>query len=267
MATQAAAPIQNRPVAVRAAKPAAGEQAAPAATEASQRTVDVAKFRLLPGAGQPLVLGDEALKSGLIPRLVSGLAKMGPIGKGAAGAIVLGSTIIGPAVFGLSMWNIGKGAVQVKDDPTYAPASKGVIYGASAVMGVSFLTALGSAIPKIAAGTRLTLNKVSNISGGLAGTAFSAINLIETLRNKDATPVERMFAKLGFGTGMTGFVVGATALIASMTRLGAAAPGLVRALAWIGTGAGVGNMAFGLGQMLLGKNAWLNEKVKGSPLA
>jgi hypothetical protein len=114
---------------------------------------------------------------------------------------------------------------------------------------------------------RIVCNKVAGIVGGVGGNIFTVINLIETLRNKDAKPAERFFAKLGFFLGMTGFIFGTLAMMASMPWMAAVitkVPWLLPAATKIGNTVGIVGLFAWLGQLFMGKNVWLNNHLKGT---
>jgi hypothetical protein len=243
--------------------------------EELRRSIDVAQFRIMPGAGAPQVSAqvDATLGStGLLPWFLAKIERAASFGPKLANGIRFGTRLFGPAVFSFSaIWNARLLPKALKD-PTLAPASKATLVLGEVGTILGAVTATVAAVPqRIAAffgmaGTRQVLaNKASGIAGGVAGIGFSAINLVETMHNKQSRPAERFFAKLGFAVGLVGFIAGTTALALSMGAM----PGLMSLLpiaSKVATVAGIGGLISGVGQLFFGKNKKLNTALKGSIL-
>lgn len=239
------------------------------------RLVDVAKFRIMPGAGAPQVSAqvDSTLgTTGLLPFILNKIQSLGSIGGLISNGIRFATRLIGPSMYTFSaIWNARLLPKALKD-PTLGKGAKatlclgevGTIFGA--------FTAILSALPqRIASFLRLGLsrqvlaNKFSGISGGVAGIGFAAINLVETMHRKDAKPAERFFAKTGFVIGLLGFIAGTTALALSMGMVPGLAP-ILPIASKIATFAGIGGVVSMVGQLFLGKNKLLNDHLKGTVL-
>lgn len=242
-----------------------------AQAEAPKREVDPLKFRLLPGSGAPVVGAetDPTLGStGPIPWLLSKIEKLGPIGAGFAKHFRFATRLIGPSMYAFSAyWNL-KMLPGVMRDKTITAPSKAMLAAGSGFITLGAVCSAISALPvKLAAKFGLGMsklvaaNKISGISGGLAEFGFSIINMIETLRDKAATPAKRFFAKLGFGLGTTSFLTGSAAMILSMTGRGGA---IVPVLSKIATIAGLSGLVTNISQAVLGKNSWLNKHLQGT---
>ena len=92
---------------------------------------------------------------------------------------------------------------------------------------------------------------------------------IETVRNPDAKPAERCFAKLGFALGIVGFAFGTAAMLVSMPAFAGVAlklPGLLPLATKVANLMGISGMLAWGGQLFLGKNAWLNARLSGTLL-
>jgi hypothetical protein len=263
--TLASVSSPNRPLVaapVRVASPAAEEP---------KREANPLKFRLLPGSGAPVVGAetDPTLgNTGPIPWVLSRLEKLGPIGAKVAHSFRFATRLIGPSMYAFSAyWNL-KMLPGVMRDKTIKPLSKGILAAGSGFITLGAICSAIAALPvKLAAKFGLgmsklvTANKVSGISGGLAEFGFSIINMVETLRDKAATPTKRFFAKLGFGLGTTSFLTGSAAMILSMTGRPGAAVGVLSKVATI---AGLSGLVSNIGQAVLGKNSWLNKHLQGT---
>ena len=272
---EAKRPQAATPVVARRVQATAGSEA-PRPTAG----VDVAKFRILPGAGAPQVSAtvDATLgKTGLLPFILGKVEALGAVGLKVANGARFLTRLIGPIAYGVSaFWNI-KLLGQALKDPSLGGGSKAVLAVGTVGATVGAVAATLSALPARLAGflrlglpQQILANKASSIAGGIAGIGFAAINLVETLRNPDSKAGERFFAKTGFGIGLLGFVFGTTALVLSTGALGGlatAAPWLLPLASKVATVAGLAGLATWIGQLVLGKNQWLNEKLAGSPLA
>lgn len=267
------AEIKSIPVAKKPAAAAAPAQPAKPAAKA-ERMVDVANFRNLPLAGAPKVSAavDPTLgKTGVDAFILNRLEGLGKVGTIAANGVRLFTRVVGPIAYGISaVRNFGLFKKALKD-PTIDSKSKWALGFGTVGTAIGAAAAGIAALPlKLFGRFGLTLsrqikaNKVSGMVGGLAGIAYSTVNMVETLRNPDAKPAERAFSKLGFGLGALGFVTGSTAMILSMTG---GAPLLLGIASKVATGAGILGMASWLSQMFLGKNKWINEKLKGTAIA
>lgn len=245
-------------------------------------TTDVANFRILPLAGAPQVSAevDETLgKTGLVPFLLNKIDGLGKIGPAISNGFRVFTRVVGPIGYWASTVRNFKLLFAAKDDPTLNGKSKAALALGTIGTGVASVFATISALPARAAAAigisgkgLINANKLSGISGGIAGIAFATINMVETLRKKDAKPAERFFSKIGFGLGAIGFVFGTTALAIS-SGFGPAAV-LAKGLPWllpvaskVATFAGITGMASWISQMVFGKNKWLNEKLNGSVVA
>lgn len=239
-----------------------------------QRQVDVLSFRVLPGAGAPIVSAktDSTLgKTGPIPYILNKLDGLGSFGPKLANGIRFFTRCVGPVMYGVSAWWNLRMLPSVMRDKTIKTSSKitlatgsglvtvGAIGAAIAALPVKFAARIGLGLSKL-----VTANKVSGMAGGLAGLGFGLINMTETLRDPKATPSNRFFAKLGFGVGALGFVTGSAAMIMSMMGGGGAAIGICSKIA---TFTGIFGLLANIGQAVLGKNGWLNRHLKGSELA
>jgi hypothetical protein len=265
--------------------PKAGEKppAQPGKPEATAvSTVDVASFRNLPLAGAPQVSAevDETLgKTGLVPFLLNKIDGLGKIGPAISNGFRFLTRVVGPAAYWASTVRNFKLLFKANDDPTLNGKSKWTLALGTVGTGVAAAAATVAALPAKLAGMvgltargQINANKISGITGGIAGMAYATINMIETLRKKDAKPAERFFSKIGFGLGAIGFLFGTTALAIS-SGFGPAAV-LAKGLPWllpvaskVATVAGIAGMASWISQMIFGKNRWLNEKLKGSVVA
>ncbi len=263
------------PVAAQRVKATAGAEGSAPRTE-----VDVAKFRIMPLAGAPQVSAavDETLgKTGLLPFILSKVEAFGNLGLKAANGIRFLTRVLGPAAFTFSaFWNFRLLGKALKD-PALGGREKATLAIGTVATTLGALTAIVAALPARVAGLlrlgvshQVLANKASGIAGGIAGLGFAAINMVETLRNPRSQAGEKFFAKAGFGIGVIGFVFGTTALLLSM----GAGAGVASALPWllpvaskVATFAGLAGLASWIGQMVLGKNTWLNAKLAGTPLA
>jgi hypothetical protein len=267
--------VPLKPITVTAPPPPPPTAAPKAKEPKPHRLVDVAQFRIMPGSGAPQVSAevDATLGStGLLPWVLSRIEGLGAVGIKAANGVRFLTRLIGPALFGFSaVWNAILLPKALKD-PTLGKPSKAVLVLGEVGTILGAVTAFAAAIPaKLAGVLRLSgarqvlANKASGIAGGVAGIGFAAINLVETMHNPDSKPAERFFAKLGFGVGAVGFVAGTAALAISM---GLGAPAwLLPVASKVATFAGIGGVVSMIGQLFLGKNKALNEKLKGSVLA
>lgn len=256
--------VQARSVTVT---PAAKPQPAPAPATKPKRLVDVAQFRIMPGSGAPQVSAevDATLGStGLLPFFLTKIEALGNVGLKLANGVRFVTRLVGPALFGFSaVWNAMLLPKALKD-PTLGKPSKATLVLGEVGTVLGALTAFAAAIPaKLAGVLRLSgaqqvlANKASGIAGGVAGVGFAAINLVETMHNPDSKPAERLFAKLGFGIGVVGFVAGTAALAISM---GLGAPAwLLPVASKVATVAGIGGVVTMIGQLCFGKNKQLNE--------
>jgi hypothetical protein len=265
------APLFAKPQAVFAtSQRAAGQQS----SGAPNAPVDVLKFRVLPGAGAPVVStrDDNTLgKTGPIPWVVNKLSGFGPVGAKIGSAIRGGTRLIGPGMYAYSAyWNI-RMLPGVLKDKQLTTGSKVTLVGGTGFVTVGAVGAMVASLPRAFAAKMglnvprlMTVNKVSGMFGGVASLGYGAINLVETLRNPTSTPAQRFFAKFGMGLGSLGFVLGTTAMVLSIVSPAAAVLGPFSIAATI---AGVVALATNIGQGFLGKNAWLNRVLKGSFLA
>ena len=240
--------------------------------------VDVAKFRIMPLAGAPQVAStvDETLgKTGLLPFLLGKVEALGDLGLRVANGVRFLTRVLGPAAYGFSaFWNIKLLRQAMKDD-TLGGGSKAVLAVGTVGTTLGAVAATISALPAKLAGLlrlgmpqQILANKAAGVAGGIAGVGFAAINLVETLKNPKAMEGEKWFAKLGFGIGVIGFVFGTTALVLStgaLGGLGAAAPWLLPVASKVATVAGLAGLASWIGQLVVGKNEWLHEKLGGKP--
>lgn len=269
--TVAGVSAPNRPAQAPAANAAERPEAKPAD---AKMDVDVLKFRILPGAGAPMVSAktDPTLgKTGAMPFILNKVEGLGSVGGKIANGVRFGTRLVGPAMYSVSaFWNL-RMLPSVMRDKSLKPTSKAILGTASGFVTLGAIGSLISALPaKIASRMGLGINKliaankVSGMAGGLAGLGFSTINMVETLRDKTASPAKRMFAKLGFGLGVGGFLTGTTAMVLSMMGR---ANGVVGVLSKIATVTGITSLAASIGQGFLSKNKWLNSKVEGSKLA
>ena len=243
------------------------------------RTVDVAMFRNLPLAGTPLVSAADDKTLGSMDPIASALSKLetkgGVMAKFANGFRFV-TRVAGPTMWGVSMFFNVKLLWKALEDPTITPASKVALAAGTVANGVGFAAAAVCALPLKLAGFLglgkaglITANKVSGLFGGIGGTIFNTINMIETLRKPDAKPGERFFAKAGFALGVAGFVFGTIALTASLpwaAPLLAKAPALLPFATKAANVLGIAGMAVWIGQLVLGKNQWLGEKLRGTVL-
>ncbi|MDB5097212.1 MAG: hypothetical protein JWM80_1633 [Cyanobacteria bacterium RYN_339] len=264
--------IQANPIVL---KPAAPQPVAAPAPVKKHRLVDVAQFRIMPGAGAPQVSAevDATLGStGLLPWILTRVEAIGSVGVKAANGVRFLTRLLGPALFGFSaVWNAMLLPKALKD-PTLGKGSKAMLVFGEVGTILGAATALAAALPaklagllRLSSARQVLANKTSGIAGGVAGIGFAAINLVETMHNPDSKPAERFFAKLGFGIGAIGFVAGTAALAISM---GMGAPAwLLPVASKIATVAGIGGVASMLGQLFMGKNKTLNAKLDGSILA
>ena len=269
---QAAKPAPTPPKAGPRAKAAKAQAPAPS-------RVDVAMFRNLPLAGTPLVSAADDKTLGSMDPLASALSKLetkGPtMAKVANGARFL-TRVAGPTMWGVSMFFNAKLLVQALKDPSITLGSKIALAAGTAANGVGFVCAAVCALPlKLASflglgkAGLLTANKLSGLFGGIGGTIFGTINMIETLRKKDAKPAERFFAKAGFALGVAGFVFGTIALTASLPWMApvlAKVPALLPFATKAANVLGLAGMGVWIGQMVLGKNRWLGDRLKGTVL-
>jgi hypothetical protein len=271
---------QRAVVAPKASEKPPAQPGKPEATAVS--TVDVASFRNLPLAGAPQVSAevDETLgKTGLVPFLLNKIDGLGKIGPAISNGFRFLTRVVGPAAYWASTVRNFKLLFKANDDPTLNGKSKWTLALGTVGTGVAAAAATVAALPAKLAGMvgltargQINANKISGITGGIAGMAYATINMIETLRKKDAKPAERFFSKIGFGLGAIGFLFGTTALAIS-SGFGPAAV-LAKGLPWllpvaskVATVAGIAGMASWISQMIFGKNRWLNEKLKGSVVA
>lgn len=265
--------IQNQPVKV-------GQQPAPAQKAKGQagdpkRLVDVAQFHNLPAAGTPMVsAAEDPTLANLDPvnKVFTKVAERGGIlAKGVAGIRFL-TEVLGPTMWGASAVMTTRLFFKSLKDKTIALPSKialGVATAANAAGAVFAAASTRFAGKWLSLGARMTANKIAGILGGIGGNIWGVINLVETLRNKDAKPAARFFAKAGFAIGLVGFIFGTAAMCASMPWMA----GITKALPWLLPNAtricnvtGFIGMGTWIGQMFLGKNEWLSNKVKGTIL-
>ncbi|HEY9721116.1 MAG TPA: hypothetical protein V6D47_03835 [Oscillatoriaceae cyanobacterium] len=255
---------------IAAPVPARAPQAAAKPAD-DQSKVSVLSFRVLPGAGAPVVSAktDSTLgKTGPIPWLLNKLESMGATGAKVAGGVRFFTRLVGPIMYGVSAyWNL-RMLPSVMHDKTIKTSSKVILATGSGLVTVGAIGAAIAAMPvKLAEDIGLGMsnlvraNKISGISGGLAGLGFGLINMIETMRDKNASPSKRFFAKVGFGLGALSFVTGSAAMIMSMMGGGGLAIGLCSKIATFG---GLLGLVANLGQAVLGKNGWLNSHLKGT---
>lgn len=240
--------------------------------------VDVAKFRIMPLAGAPQVAStvDETLgKTGLLPFFLGKVEALGDLGLRVANGVRFLTRVVGPLAYGFSaFWNIKLLGQALKDD-SLGGGSKAVLAVGTVGTTLGAVAATISALPAKLAGLlrlgmpqQILANKAAGVAGGIAGVGFAAINLVETLKNPKAMEGEKWFAKLGFGIGVVGFLFGTTALVLSTGALGgvaAAAPWLLPLASKVATVAGLAGLASWIGQLVVGKNKWLHEKLGGQP--
>lgn len=251
--------------------------AAPApqsAKAAPERAVDVANFRILPLAGAPKVSADvdpTLGKTGVDAFVLNKLEGAGRFGMMAAAGVRLFTRVVGPIFYGWSaIRNVGM-LKKAYADPTIDGNSKTVLTLGTIGTAIGAVGATIAALPLQLFGKlgltlkrQIVANKVSSVAGGIAGVSYATINMVETLRNPNAKPAERAFAKVGFGLGALGFVTGTTALVLSMTG---GLPWLLPVASKIATGAGLLGLGSWVAQMFLGKNEWLNKQLKGTAIA
>lgn len=273
--TQAPTPVQTRPV--TADKPEGPK--APAQGAMPVRSVDVAMFRNLPLAGTPLVSAADDKTLGSMDPVASALSKLETKGPGMA-KIAHGARFVtrvaGPTMWGVSMFFNVKLLLQALKDPTITTGSKVALAAGTIANGIGFVAATVCALPLkfagflgLSKGGLLTANKLSGLFGGIGGTIFGAINMIETMRKPDAKPAERFFAKAGFALGVAGFIFGTVALTASLPWMApvlAKAPALLPFATKAANLLGIAGMGVWIGQMVFGKNKWLGDKLKGTVL-
>ncbi|MFN3431590.1 MAG: hypothetical protein ACK46X_16755 [Candidatus Sericytochromatia bacterium] len=267
---------------VQAASAAPAKPAdAPEAKAVPGRQVDVANFRLLPLSGAPKVSAkvDPTLgKTGVDAFILNKLEGFGKFGAMAANGVRLFTRVTGPVAYWFSTVRNVKLLSKAYGDETIDGKSKALL-----TLG-TIGTAIGAAAATVAAAPakllgmvgvglkgQVNANKMSSIAGGIAGIAYATINMVETLRNPDAKPAERFFSKAGFGLGALGFVFGSTALAISAgfgpaAAIGQALPWLLPVASKVATFAGLAGLATWISQTFLGKNEWLNEKLKGTAL-
>lgn len=213
---------------------------------------DVAKIRVWPGADSPAVdaatdprLADSGLTAKVINWLDRRIAL--PIAEGGRWL----TRTVGPGMYWLSGAMNSYYLLKNWDDPKFSPAMKGALVAGTATTAAAAVTSTWAALPIQGA---LTANRFSGLFGGLAGGIFSGVNMLITLRNRQATPVEKTMAATGFATGVAGSIFGTLAAFlpvgASLGPLGLGAWGVTFGLASLG---------LGLGQMWLGKNKTLNR--------
>ncbi|MBM3270325.1 MAG: hypothetical protein FJZ01_22045 [Candidatus Sericytochromatia bacterium] len=213
---------------------------------------DVAKIRIWPGADSPVVdaatdprLADAGMTSRIVHWLDSKIAL--PIAEGSKWF----TRTVGPGMFWVS------GALNTYflaknwNDPNFHPAMKATLVAGTAATGAAATTATWAALPIKGA---LTANRFSGMFGGLAGGIFGALNMVVTLGDKQAMPVEKTFATAGFATGAAGTVFGT---LAAFLPAGAAL-GPLGLGAW-GMAFGLASLGLGLFQMGFGKNKTLNK--------
>lgn len=270
---QAAKPVSTRPV-TAAQAPAPQAPGTP-----PRRQVDVAMFRNLPLAGTPLVSAADDKTLGTVDPAANILSKLetrGPFLAKLAHGVRFLTRVAGPTMWGVSLvLNVDRLA-KALHDPTIATGSKVALTAGTVASGVGFVAAAICALPLKAAGFLglgkaglLTANKVSSLFGGIGGTIFGTINMIETLRKPDAKPAERFFAKAGFAFGVAGFVFGTVALTASLpwaAPLLAKVPALLPIATKAASVLGIAGLGVWIGQLALGKNKWLGDKLAGTVL-
>lgn len=249
-----------------------------AAAAAPKRDVDVALFRNLPLAGAPTVsAADDPTLVNMDP-LNKVLSKLETRGKAFATGVKgyrVATDVVGPAAWGLSAFFNIRLLARALEDPTITPGSKiALTVGTVANTAGAVLATLSSRfvgpLLKISTAGRIVFNKLANIVGGVGGNIFNVINLIETLRNPDATPSQRFFAKLGFVVGILGFALGSVAMFSSLPLVAGFAarlPGLLPFATKAANILGIVGIIPAVGQLFLGKNAWLNRHLKGSAIA
>jgi hypothetical protein len=260
-----------------AAKPKGAD--APAQGAMAPRRVDVALFRNLPLAGTPLVSAADDKTLGSMDPIASALSKLetkGPVFAKVANGARLLTRVAGPTMWGVSMFFNAKLLFRALKDPSITPGSKVALAAGTVANGVGFVAAAVCALPlKVASifglskAGLLTSNKISGLFGGIGGTIFNTINMIETLRKPDAKPAERFFAKAGFALGVAGFLFGTVALTASLPWMApvlAKLPSLLPFATKAANVLGIAGMGVWIGQMVFGKNKWLGDKLKGTVL-
>jgi hypothetical protein len=247
------------------------------APDSPQRIVDVVQFRNLPLAGTPMVsAADDPTLAKLDPinNALGKLAERGGIFAKLTKGLRFFTEVMGPTAWIFSSFLTTRLFFKSLKDQTITLPSKvalGIATVANAA-GAGLATASTRFAGKLlgtSLATRMTLNKFAGILGGLGGNIYSAINMIETLRNKQAKPAERFFAKLGFVMGLTAFAFGSVAMCASMpwmASLSKALPWLLPNATRLGSWLGLVSMLAGFAQMFLGKNQWLSDKLKGTVL-
>lgn len=254
----------------------------PGAREAVQapvpeRRVNVALFRNLPGSTAPVVsaatdktLGSMDVLANLLSKLEGRAPLLDKLVHGFRGV----TRLAGPGLWGVSSILQWRMIGQTWQDPTLARGSKIALTAGTVANTVGALAAAVSALPARFVGllriNPISANKVAGLAGGVGGTIFNTINFIETMRNPASKPGERLFAQLGFGLAVAGFVCAAVALATSLPALApvlAKAPAVLpiatKAANWLGM-AGLGAW---LGQLLLGKNDWFNARLQGGAAA
>lgn len=269
--------VRPTPAAVKA--PATKQPAAAAKAQAPGRMVDVALFRNLPGAGTPLVSAADDKTLGSMDPIAAGLSKLetkGPMAAKVVAGARLATRVVGPIMWGASVvFNVKLLAKAIKD-PTISAGSKAALIAGTVTNAVGAVCSAVCALPVKAAAMvglgktgLMTANKLAGLFGGIGGTIFNTINMVETLRKPGAKPAERFFAKAGFALGVLGFVASTVALTASLpwmagvvARMPALLPVATKAANWLG----IAGLAVFIGQVTLGKNQWLGKVLKGTPL-
>lgn len=267
---QAPKPAQPKPATTAGPKDAKAKAPAPG-------RVDVALFRNLPGAGTPLVSASDDKTLGSMDPIASALSKLetkGPVMAKVANGARLMTRVAGPTMWGVSMFFNAKLLIQALKDDSITMGSKIALTAGTVANGIGFVCSAICALPLKLAGFLglgkaglLTANKLSGLFGGIGGTIFGTINMIETLRKPDGKPAERFFAKAGFALGVAGFAFGTIALTASLpwaAPMVAKLPALLPFATKAANILGIAGMGVWIGQMVLGKNKWLGDKLKGT---
>lgn len=241
-----------------------------------KRQVDVALFRNLPGSQAPMVSAQADKTLGeldLFAKLLSKLEGRAPWLDKGIGGLRLGTRVSGPALWGVSSFLQWRMMGRVWQDPTLTTRSKLALTTGAVCNTVGAVFAGIAALPARIGGVlrinAFTANKVAGVAGGIGGVFFNTINFIETMRNPDAKPAERCFAKIGFGIAALGFVAGTAALVLSLPAaagLAARLPALLPLATKVANVLGIAGFGAFLGQWLLGKNRWVNERLAGTPL-
>ncbi|MBU6429010.1 MAG: hypothetical protein KGR26_08370 [Cyanobacteria bacterium REEB65] len=221
---------------------------APATTKPSDdpTSAQLLGYRIWPGAGAPIVSEQQDARlatTGPAQAMLAGLDTKAPW----LANLVRGFTRVGgPSLFGVSAIANTLLLEQDWNDPAFKPQTKAALLAGTGFTFAGAATASWAALPIRGA---LTANRFSGLFGGVAGAIFGAINMIVTLQNKDATPVEKFAAAGGFALGAVATILG-TAAVFSI-----GAPVLVP----LATATGIASMAMGGLQYVGAQNKPLNS--------